>query len=428
MHNSLILDKIKRSSFGIFYKKKLKKYIFVRVIFNFIFWRLIYLRIIKLSFFFLKNKDFDTLNSNFKHKIINKLKNQNKYKIKIKTTNLSKPNLNNLFKINSKIQEFKIFNLEKIKIIRNSDFFFLNNKVFHHEFYDLHKDYTSEELHAIAKFNHFKTRVKFLDFEKNSFYNKGAIFTHSCSQNYFHWLAEVLPRINLFCKLKKYKDFPIFIDEGLNKNILRSLKLVLNKNRKIILVKANAYIYIKRAVYVNPLNYIPFEPRNLFSGTSYPNGLMDQYSLSKLRSIIIKKIKPKKKISHKKIYLDRDRSAYRNILNYNDVINYYKKQEYKIIRMEKLNFDDQVYIISKADFIAGPTGASFANLLFCKKNAKVTMLFPENYHSLYFLWANLSRFLNIDMNIVACKTKTKFYSFFSKMHADYFVDINDLKN
>ena len=300
MHNSLILDKIKRSSFGIFYKKKLKKYIFVRVIFNFIFWRLIYLRIIKLSFFFLKNKDFDTLNSNFKHKIINKLKNQNKYKIKIKTTNLLKPNLNNLFKINSKIQEFKIFNLEKIKIIRNSDFFFLNNKVFHHEFYDLHKDYTSEELHTIAKFNHFKTRVKFLDFEKNSFYNKGAIFTHSCSQNYFHWLAEVLPRINLFCKLKKYKDFPIFIDEGLNKNILRSLKLVLNKNRKIILVKANAYIYIKRAVYVNPLNYIPFEPRNLFSGTSYPNGLMDQYSLSKLRSIIIKKIKPKKKLATKK--------------------------------------------------------------------------------------------------------------------------------
>ena len=203
MHNSLILDKIKRSSFGIFYKKKLKKYIFLRVIFNFIFWRLIYFRIIKLSFFFLKNKDFDTLNSNFKHKIINKLKNQNKYKIKIKTTNLLKPNLNNLFKINSKIQEFKIFNLEKIKIIRNSDFFFLNNKVFHHEFYDLHKDYTSEELHAIAKFNHFKTRVKFLDFEKNSFYNKGAIFTHSCSQNYFHWLAEVLPRINLFCKFKK---------------------------------------------------------------------------------------------------------------------------------------------------------------------------------------------------------------------------------
>ena len=228
MHNSLILDKIKRSSFGIFYKKKLKKYIFLRVIFNFIFWRLIYLRIIKLSFFFLKNKDFDTLNSNFKHKIINKLKNQKKYKIKIKTTNLSKPNLNNLFKINSKIQEFKIFNLEKIKIIRNSDFFFLNNKVFHHEFYDLHKDYTSEELHGIAKINFFKTKIKFINFKKNLYYSKGAIFTHACSQSYFHWLVEVLPRINLFCKLKKYKDFPIFIDEGLNKNILRSLKLVLN--------------------------------------------------------------------------------------------------------------------------------------------------------------------------------------------------------
>ena len=96
--------------------------------------------------------------------------------------------------------------------------------------------------------------------------------------------------------------------------------------------------------------------------------------------------------------------------------------------MEKLSFDDQVYIISNADFVAGPTGASFASLLFCKKRAKVTLLMPKNYHSAYFLWANLSRFLDIEMNIVACKTKIKFYSFFSKMHADYFVEIDDLKN
>jgi len=428
LRHYFILNKVRKSSFGIFYKKTLKKYIFFRLIFNFIFWRLAYLSITSLGFLMTKEKSLDKLNLQFKYKIINKIQNQNKFRIKVKTTNLSKPDLNNIFKINSKIHEFKIFSLEKIKIIKNSDLIFSNSKIFHHEFYDFHNDYTSEELHAIAKLNSSKTKIKFLDFKKNSFYDKGAIFTHSCSSSYFHWLSEVLPRINLFCKLKKYKDFPIFIDEGLHKNILKSLKLVLNKNRKIILVKANTYIHIKRAVYVNPLTYIPFEPRNFFSGTSSPYGLIDQNSSSKLRNTIIKKIKSKKKIKYKKIYLDREASTYRSILNYNDVINYYKKKGYKIIRMEKLSFDDQVYIISKADFVAGPTGASLANLLFCKKKAKVTILFPKNYHSLYFLWANLSRFLDLDMNIIACKTKTKFYSFFSKMHADYYVDINDLKN
>ena len=109
-------------------------------------------------------------------------------------------------------------------------------------------------------------------------------------------------------------------------------------------------------------------------------------------------------------------------------MNYYKKQGYKIIRVEKLSFDDQIFVISNADFIAGPTGASFANLLFCKKNAKITLLIPKNYHSLYFLWANLSRFLDIHLNIVACNTRNKLYSFFSKMHADFYVDINNLKN
>ncbi len=428
MHHTFILNKVKKTTLGMFYLKNLKKYMFLRIIFNFIFWRLIYLTIIKISFLFLKNKDLNTLNSNFKHKIIYKVSNQNKSRIKVKTTNLSMPNLNNLFRLNSKNQKFKIFNFKKIKIIKNSDFFFLNNKVFHHEFYNFHNDYTSEELHAIAKINFFKTKIKFVNFKKNLYYSKGAIFSHSCSSNYFHWISEVLPRINLFCTLKKYKDFPIFVDQGLNKNILKSLKLVLNKNRKVIFIKANTYYHFKSAIYVNPLTYIPFEPRNFFSGTSYPCGLIDQYSSSKLRNVIINKIKPKKKIRYKRIYLDRENSTYRSIINYNDVINYYKKQKYEIIRMEKLSFDEQVYIISKADFIAGPAGASFANLLFCKKNAKVTMLFAKNYHSLYFLWVNLTRFLNININIVACKTKNKFYSFFSKMHADYFVNINDLKN
>lgn len=428
MYHILNLNYIKKTSLGIFYKKKLKKYIFFRIILNFIFWRILYIGITNLFFLKIKNKYLVNLNLKFKYEIINKLKNQNKFRIKVKTTNLSKPNLNDLFKINSKIMKFKIFNLEKIRIIKNSDFFFSNNKVFHHEFYNFHNDYTSEELHAIAKINFFKTKIKFINFKKNLYYSKGAIFTHSCSSNYFHWVTEVLPRINVFCKLKKYKDFPIFIDEGLNKNILKSLRLVLDKDRKIILVNANTYVHIKRALYVNPLTYIPFEPRNFFSGTSFPCGLIDQYSSSKLRNEIIKKIKPKKKIRYKKIYLDRDNLTDRSILNYNNVIDYYKKQGYKIIRMETLSFDDQVYIISKADFVAGPTGASFASLIFCKKRAKVTLLIPKNYHSAYFLWANLSRFLDIDMNIIACKTKAKFFSFFSKMHTDYFVKINDLKN
>ena len=130
MHQNLILNKIKKTSLGIFYLKNLKKYMFFRIIINFICWRIIYLTIIEISFLFLKNKDLNTLNSSFKHKIIYKLTNQNKFRIKVKTTNLQKPNLDNLFRINSKIQKFKIFSLDEIKIIKNSDFFFQIIKYF----------------------------------------------------------------------------------------------------------------------------------------------------------------------------------------------------------------------------------------------------------------------------------------------------------
>ncbi len=427
MLHKLILNELKKSPLGIFYKKKLKRYLFLRVIFNYIFWRIAYLSIINVNFFFLKSKKILPLNTSFNFEIIEKILSQNKFKIKIKTQNFFHYGIKKLLSTNAKIQNFKIYNLENIKIIKNSDFFFSKNKIFHHEFYDFKKDYTSEELHGLAKFSILKNTIKFIDFDKNLYYPKGAVFTHSCSNNFFHWMSEVLPRINLFCKIKKYKDYPIFIDDKLDKNILRSLKITLNKGRKIIFVKEYTNINIKKAIYVNPLSYVPFEPRNFFSGVSYNAGLMDQYSLYNLRNKILKEIKPKNKIKYKKIYLDRDNSTYRSILNYDQVKNYYKRKGYKMIRMEKLSFDDQVYIFSNANFIAGPTGASFGNLIFSKKNAKITILIPKNYHTLYFLWANYSRFLNINMNIIACGNKNRIFSFFSKMHTDFYVNTNNLK-
>ena len=86
--------------------------------------------------------------------------------------------------------------------------------------------------------------------------------------------------------------------------------------------------------------------------------------------------------------------------------------------------DDQQKIVSINSSIEKMFGYEKDELV----HEKLNILIPKNYHSAYFLWANLSRFLNINMNIVACRTKAKFGSFFSKMHADYFVKINDLKN
>ena len=111
MYHNLILNHIKKTSLGVFYKKKLKKYIFFRIILNFVFWRIIYLGLTNLFFLMIKNKYLVNLNLKFKFEIIKKLKNQNKFKIKLKTTNLSKPDLNNLFRINSKIQKYKVFDL-----------------------------------------------------------------------------------------------------------------------------------------------------------------------------------------------------------------------------------------------------------------------------------------------------------------------------
>ena len=80
MHHYLILNKIRKSSLGVFYKKKLKKYIFLRIFFNFIFWRLVYLSITNFLFLLIKNNHLVNLNLNIKSLINLKIKKKLKLK------------------------------------------------------------------------------------------------------------------------------------------------------------------------------------------------------------------------------------------------------------------------------------------------------------------------------------------------------------
>ena len=78
----------------------------------------------------------------------------------------------------------------------------------------------------------------------------------------------------------------------------------------------------------------------------------------------------------KNIFIDRsdseaDKQKTRQIVNENEVINFLKKKNFKVLTLSKYNFSEQIKFFYNAEKIVGLHGAGFGNLPFCRPNIKI---------------------------------------------------------
>lgn len=78
-----------------------------------------------------------------------------------------------------------------------------------------------------------------------------------------------------------------------------------------------------------------------------------------------------------KIYVRRENSNYRKILNEADLIDKFRKNGFKIFNPNHFEIIDQIKIFSKADVIVSPHGSNLSNIIFCKKDTKVYEIGPN---------------------------------------------------
>ena len=82
-----------------------------------------------------------------------------------------------------------------------------------------------------------------------------------------------------------------------------------------------------------------------------------------------------------KIYIDRSDSINRHckLINNNKVKEFLRLQGFRILKLTKLSFKQQIEIFSNAKIIVAPHGAGLANIVFCKKNTKIIEIKPRNH-------------------------------------------------
>jgi len=210
-----------------------------------------------------------------------------------------------------------------------------------------------------------------------------AVIACDAGKNYFHWMFDVLPRLDLISKAGvPFNSIDKFVaNKCTNKFQLDTLK--------VIGIPKSKLIYADKSFYGQASSLLV---------PSYPglSGFMPKWSCDFLRRNLLDKTDLKQKKNYpEKIYISRNKkNNVRQISNENEMLNIIKPIGFKTIVLEDMPILEQIRYFAHAGVVLAAHGAGLSNLVFCKPECKVIELFSPNYLNLCFYY--LSDLLDLD--------------------------------
>jgi capsular polysaccharide biosynthesis protein len=193
------------------------------------------------------------------------------------------------------------------------------------------------------------------------------------NDNYWHWLFDVLPRIDICENIIELDKIDFFLlPNNKRKFQIETLEILGIPQRKQISSVNFRHIISKEL-------YVTNHPVVLTNDATGDIQNMPLWISEWLKKKFIKKNINEKVNFSKKIYIGRGDSIsnvkdLRSITNEEKVKQFLLQDGFKIIKLGDLHFKDQVLTFNNADTIVGLHGAGFANLAFCKSNTKIIEL------------------------------------------------------
>ena len=280
------------------------------------------------------------------------------------------------------------------------------------------------KLYAPSSFQHANNRlvsIKFNPVIKNGTTNikkkyNGTILSlvqGASTENYFHWLVDILPKIKICTEKYSINKINYFYLSNLTKSQKESLKYLGIKKKKLINSKLNKHITANKIIFISH----PWYAKGKFHDQSYD---LPKWIIEWIRKTFLKH-KKKFKIS-KKIYLDRSESKYKHcqIINKKQFENYLSKKGFKSVKLSKLSFAKQIFMFWNAKCIIGAHGAAFTNLIFCKRKTKIIEIKPFGHPGKNY--QRISEINNLQYNSIISEKK-----FLKNRNGDIFIDIKKLK-
>ena len=233
--------------------------------------------------------------------------------------------------------------------------------------------------------------------------------------NYFHFLFDIVIKLNLCDKIIPLKNIDYFYLPGCfhwQKKILSTFDIFEDRmidSREIRHIKADEILALEHPWYQN--GYVQDQMKYL-----------PEWIIYSLREKFLKYAKRFE--ASDKIFIDRSDSIYSHckLENNNEIINYLSKKGYRSYQVSKLDFFEQIYLFNNAKVVIGPHGAAFSNIIFSKPGLKIIEFIPYSHTSVKC--ERISNILNFNYKRVRLANINNF----SKKEGDMKIDINDLEN
>lgn len=271
--------------------------------------------------------------------------------------------------------------------------------------------------------------------KKNTAINiKSALFLGgNGSFNFYHWMLEIAPKLLQLSDQDMIDNHidTIVVNQCVEDNdnyrwILEQCVTHLN-HINIIYAKPSELYFIENLFFINTFNQTVFNYNSDFD--RYRTLTIFNYdSVMDFRKRLLQAAKQENKSfklrDNKKIFILRSKdsvSAYnRRDYNQDEVFEFFKNEGFEGFYPDQFSLSEQISVFNNAEFIVGPTGASWSNLLFTNKGTKAISWLPKQLK--YFdTYCSLAHLMGLDMHFLQYETIGR------HAHGPYNLDINDVK-
>lgn len=208
-----------------------------------------------------------------------------------------------------------------------------------------------------------------------------AVLSTQGSDVYFHWMFDVLPRLELLRR------------SGINFDGID--KFIFSSYHSSFQVETLAALGVPSTKIIQNRQYLHIQADKLIvpSWAGSP-GNMPDWVCDFLRKSFLTNSSDQKLESPRRIYISRAKATHRQMLNEAEVMNILKPLGFKTIFLESMSVAEQALLFSAADVVVAPHGAGLSNLVFCNPGTKVIEFFSPNYVETHY-WA-LSNQVGLD--------------------------------
>lgn len=199
-----------------------------------------------------------------------------------------------------------------------------------------------------------------------------AVLTTDGANLYYHWLFQLLPRVDL---LERAGYGPDRIDHYLVNRAIHPYELdslIRLGIRPEQLIETRVHPHVQAETLLAPT--IPLH------GSQFSKPLVD-FARTRLAGLPpAAECTPGKR----RIYLTRHGAGYRHVINEAEVRECVQARGFELVAPEELSFAEQIQLMTEAGVVLGPHGGGMSNTVFCAPGTRVAEIFAEEYVAPWF--------------------------------------------